>query len=111
VEGKMTVPLEFANIRVETLVRGFSRYKESEVLYWGNQRRIAFGTYLRKPYTPTGKERVMLVTPGLEYRPDLVAYDVYGFPDGWWKIMEVNKIYDIWDFKAGITIMLPDSLL
>lgn len=57
---------------------------------------------------PTGREKIMVITKGVEYRPDLVSYDVYGFVDNWWHIMEVNKIYDIIDFKAGQTIMLPE---
>lgn len=106
----MTVEISSSNIRTDTVIKGFSRYKESEVIYWGEQKRIAFGTYLRKSYTLTNKEKVMLITPGVEYRPDLVSYDVYGTVDMWWKIMEVNKIYDVYDFKSGITIILPDNL-
>lgn len=107
----MTVQIEIANIRPEQLVRGFSRYLESPVIYWGDQRRITFETYLRKPYKVTGKERVTRVTPGIEYRPDLLAFDIYGTPDAWWKILEVNGIYDIYEFKTGITIILPDNLI
>lgn len=107
----MTVPIEQANIRTERVVKGFSRYKTSKVIYWGDQRKLTFETYLRKPYVRTGKERVMRITKGIEYRPDLVAYDVYGFSDAWWKIMEANGIYDIYDFKAGLTIFLPDNLV
>src|SRR4051812_37343415 len=107
----MTVPIVPANIRATSVLRGLSRYKESVIIYWGEQKRIAFETYLRTPYTQTGKERVVLVTPGLAYRPDLLAFEVYGFPDGWWKILEVNKISDVFDFKPGITVMLPDALL
>ena len=107
----MTVPIEPANIRVQLLVRGLSRYKDSTPIYWGDQKRICFQTYLRQPYKVTGNEKVALVTPGLAYRPDLLSYEVYGFPDAWWRIMEVNGIHDVWDFKPGITVMLPDSVL
>lgn len=107
----MTVQISSANINTDSVIKGFSRYKNSEVIYWGSQNRIAFGTYLRQPYVPTGQERVILITPGLAYRPDLLSYDIYGTVDVWWKIMEVNKIYDISDFKAGITVMLPDNIL
>jgi len=46
----------------------------------------------------------------MEYRPDLVSRDKYGIPDFWWKIMEVNNIKDIIDFKAGRTIVLPENI-
>ena len=107
----MTVPIESANIRTSSLISGFSRYQNSEVIYWGDQRRIAFGTYIRTPYVPTGDEKVTMITPGLEYRPDLLAHDYYGVTDAWWKILEANGMSDIYDFKAGVTIILPNNLM
>lgn len=107
----MTVPIQSTNIPPERVIKGFSRYSDSTVIQWGDQKRIAFTTYFREPYVRTGTEKVMLITPGIEYRPDLVSYDVYGMPDAWWKIMEANGIYDIMDFKAGLTIFLPSTLI
>jgi alpha-L-fucosidase len=46
-----------------------------------------------------------------QYRPDLLANDLYGTPDLWWvfAVRNVNVIRDpIFDFKAGITIFLPN---
>lgn len=107
----MTVPISQSNIRTDLVIKGFSRYKNSNVIYWGDQKRICFETYLRKPYIPTGKERVVLITPGLAYRPDLLSFEAYGFTDAWWKIMEVNGIHDVYDFKPGITVILPENLM
>jgi hypothetical protein len=107
----MTVPIESTTIVTATVVQGFSRYQNSEVIYWGDQNLLAFGTYIRTAYVPTGTEKVIMVTPGLAYRPDLLSADYYGTSDAWWKILEVNGIYDIYDFKPGITVMLPASLL
>jgi hypothetical protein len=42
-----------------------------------------------------------------QYRPDLLAFDVYGDPRYWWifQNMNMDTIKDpIWDFKPGITI-------
>jgi hypothetical protein len=103
----MTVQIQSTSIPVNRVIKGYSRYANSEVIQWGTEKRLAFTTYLRQPYKRTGSEKVMLITPGIEYRPDLVAFDIYGFPDIWWKIMEVNGIQDILDFKAGRTIFLP----
>lgn len=103
----MTVPIEEANIKSSGLVTSLSRYVPSTVIYWGDLRKITFKTYIRQPYTVTGSEKVMLITPGNEYRPDLVSFDVYGTVDLWWRIMEVNAIYDVFDFKSGMTIILP----
>ena len=43
------------------------------------------------------------------YRPDLLAYDLYGTPRLWWVFAQRNpdKIEDpIYDFKIGVTIQL-----
>ncbi len=44
------------------------------------------------------------------YRPDLLAYDLYGSPRLWWVFAQRNpdQIEDpIYDFKPGVTIQLP----
>jgi len=51
-----------------------------------------------------------LIQPQYNYRPDLLAYDLYGSPKLWWVFMQrnVDIIYDpIFDFKAGVIIKLP----
>lgn len=107
----MTTPIKNTSIRPNQVVSAGSRYLNQNVIYYGEKNTITFDTYIRKTYVPTGKEKVMLVTKGVEYRPDLVSYDVYGFVDNWWRILEANGIKDIWDFKAGTTIMLPDRVI
>jgi hypothetical protein len=44
------------------------------------------------------------------FRPDLLAYDLYGTPRLWWVFAQRNPdvIEDpIYDFKPGVTIQLP----
>lgn len=44
------------------------------------------------------------------YRPDLLAYDLYGTPRLWWVFAQrnPNEIEDpIYDFEPGVTIQLP----
>ena len=44
------------------------------------------------------------------YRPDLLAFDLYGSPRLWWVFAQrnPNEIEDpIYDFKPGVTIRLP----
>jgi hypothetical protein len=101
------IQTSIANIKPSKLVSPGSRYLNSTVLYYGDQNFLTFTTYKRKPYIAEGDEQVMLITKGVEYRPDLVAYDYYGFSDPWWNILEANGMQDIYDFKTGITIILP----
>jgi hypothetical protein len=106
----MTVRIELSPVRAERLARGFSRYRKQNVINYGEERFLTFDTYIRPIYTRTGDEKVMLISKGYEYRPDLVAYDVYKMPEAWWWIMEFNGMKDIMEFKAGVTIMLPDTM-
>jgi hypothetical protein len=99
-----------APIESKNLVSSSSRYIGSTVLYYGNQNFVTFETYKRKNYVKSGIEKVMVISKGVEYRPDLVSYDFYGFADVWWKILEANGMSDIFEFKAGVTIILPESI-
>lgn len=107
----MTVPIVYTNIPVQQLMTPASRYRKQTIIYYGEQNFLTFDTYLRKPYVPVGNEKVMVISKGVEYRPDLVSQDFYGFPDNWWRILEANGMMDIYDFKAGKTIMLPNPSL
>lgn len=104
----MTQPIEYSVMPTYNVLPPGSRYLKSKIIYYGDQRFVTLETYVRKPYVKTGSEKVMVITKGIEYRPDLASYDFYGFSDNWWQIMEVNGIHDIMDFKAGVTIILPE---
>ena len=87
-----------------------SRYADSTPIYYGSQRLLAYETYKRtKPVTST-EDRYAVITPGWEYRPDLVSTKSYGVPDFCYKIMEDNGIHDVMDFKSGLTIRLPNRV-
>lgn len=104
----MAIPITYTNIPVNNIMTPGSRYRKQNIIYYGEQKFLTFDTYIRKPYVAKGDEKVMVITKGVEYRPDLVSQDFYGFPDNWWRIMEANSMMDILEFKAGITIILPD---
>lgn len=104
----MTQNIISSHIPARRVVSAGSRYVNSPVIYYGDRRFVTFELYLRKSFKPTGDEKVTVIPSGFEYRPDLMSYRHYGFPDNWWKIMEANGIYDILDFKAGRTIILPE---
>lgn len=106
----MTIPITYTNTRAERMVSGFSRYVGQNVIYYGEGKFLTFDTYIRKPYKPTGKEKIMVIKKGIEYRPDLVSYDVYGIPDAWWRILQANGMKDVWEFKAGVTIRIPELI-
>lgn len=54
------------------------------------------------------------IQPQYNYRPDLLAHDIYGTSKLWWVFMQrnVDIISDpIYDFKVGIIIKLPKKSL
>jgi hypothetical protein len=64
-------------------------------------------------YTPIDKQvdDVAFTINGIyQYRPDLLAYDLYEDASLWWvfRARNPNVIDDpIFDFQAGVTIMIP----
>lgn len=106
----MANKIEITNIEATEFVTRLSRYSTSKVLYYSNIRIITFETYKRKSYAPSPRDQVTVITPGMEYRPDLMSFDKYGIPDFWWKIMEANNMKDVTEFKAGKTITLPENI-
>jgi len=87
-----------------------SRYVASQVGYYGPQKKITFNIYQRTVITEQPGDKYMVITAGVEYRPDLVSNLVYGTVDYWWAILQANNIADIFDFKAGRTIRLPNGI-
>jgi hypothetical protein len=106
----MANKIEFTSIRPETFVTRVSRYADSRVIYYSEEKIITFDTYKRKKINKSRGDQVTVITPGMEYRPDLLSSDKYGLPDFWWKIMEANNMKDITEFKAGKTITLPENI-
>ncbi len=53
---------------------------------------------------------VFTITETYQYRPDLLAYDLYSNANLWWVfiIRNPNTIQDpIWDFRTGLKIYVP----
>jgi hypothetical protein len=98
-ESRTAIPSKYVN--------ALSRYRTSKIYVYGDDKKLTFETYKRKSYPAGTYDKYTVIPEGYAYRPDLVSMKVYGYPDSWWLIMEVNGIYDIKDFVAGKTIRLP----
>ena len=103
--------IEITNLNPLSFVPVSSRYADSTIVYYTENNLITFTIYKRQPITTSPSDRYAVISAGSEYRPDKVSQTVYGTPDFWWKIMEANQIWDIFDFKAGLNIRLPNALL
>lgn len=103
--------IEVTDINPNRFVPFTSRYTEEKVIYYTERKLLTFRTYKKKPVVASNKDKFAVISKGYEYRPDLLSQDAYGTPDFWWKIMERNNLKDIFEFKAGLNIVLPDALL
>ncbi len=101
---------EETTINPKTYFTTASRYANSTVCYYSKLKRLTLATYVRSPIGTSPNDKFMVIGKGQEYRPDLVSMRAYGLPDYWWKIMEANNIFDIYDFKAGVNIRIPSLL-
>jgi hypothetical protein len=57
-----------------------------------------------------GDDRILLINQTYQYRPDLLAYDLYDTPTLWWVFYQRNPntlTKPPLDFKAGVQIYLP----
>jgi hypothetical protein len=105
----MANKIEYTELEAKQFVPTTSRYNASRVLKYSEERITTFETYKRKPFIMSQQDQLTVITPGMEYRPDLMSMDKYGTTDFWWRIMEANKMKDITEFKAGRTIVLPEN--
>lgn len=106
----MANKITYTDLTSGRFVPATSRYSGSRVLQYSEQNILVFETYKRKPYKPTNKDKYTVIGPKYEYRPDLMSNAIYGIPDFWWRIMQVNNIWDIYDFKIGTNIVIPVNI-
>ena len=102
--------IEYTKIDAKRFVPMSSRYAETPVVYYTENKLITFITYKKNQPNFGKKDKYYVVTAGTEYRPDLVSQNAYGTVDLWWKILEANDIKDIFDFKAGLNIRIPGNI-
>ena len=87
-----------------------SRYINSDVIHYGDEKKLTFKIYKRTEVPFSTNDRFIFLEKRFEYRPDIVSNIAFGFPDFWWRILQANGINDIFDFKAGLTIRVPNNI-
>jgi hypothetical protein len=63
-----------------------------------------------RPVAAEVDDFVYVIEPQYSYRPDLLAYDLYGTPRLWWVFIQRNLdvLQDpIYDFIPGVEIYIP----
>jgi alpha-L-fucosidase len=87
-----------------------ARYTSSSPWFETSQNRLYLDIWIPRPVPAAADDFEYTIKPQYNYRPDLLAYDLYGTPRLWWVFAQrnVDIISDpIYDFRAGITIKLP----
>lgn len=63
-----------------------------------------------RPIPAESDDLTMIINNTYQYRPDLLAYDLYGTGELWWVFYQRNPntlTAPPWDFKIGTRIYLP----
>lgn len=75
-----------------------------------------FGNFLDvmdfRPIPRSSQDILFKINKFYEYRPDLLANDLYGKSSLWWVFAarNPNSIQDpVWDFRVGRQIYIPDA--
>ena len=74
------------------------------------QNKINLELFVPRTITAEADDQEITLNATYAYRPDLLAFDLYGTPRLWWVFAQRNPdvIEDpIYDFEAGVTIQVP----
>jgi hypothetical protein len=70
--------------------------------------------WVRRTVSSSEYDRLMIIPPEFDQRPDLLSQQEYGTPGLWWVfcLRNPNLMADpINDFVAGLEIYIPDNIL
>jgi len=87
-----------------------AKYSNTSPYFETNQLPNNLDILTPRTITAEGDDQTYTIERTYAYRPDLLAYDLYGSPRLWWVFAQRNpdQIEDpIYDFKPGVTIQLP----
>ena len=87
-----------------------ARYSNTSPYFSTPENEVNLDILVRRNFTIEADDQSYTIERTYAYRPDLLAYDLYGTPRLWWVFAQrnPNEIEDpIYDFKPGVTIKLP----
>jgi hypothetical protein len=87
-----------------------SRYRTSRSYVYEETGKMAFEIYKRVPIAEDDADQYTVIQAQHQYRPDLMAYEIWGFSDLWWVLLVANNITDIYDFDIGKNIRVPAKI-
>ena len=87
-----------------------AKYSKTSPYFSTPQNDINLEPLVSRPFAIEDDDQSYTIERTYAYRPDLLAYDLYGSPRLWWVFAQRNPdvIEDpIYDFAAGVTIKVP----
>ena len=87
-----------------------AKYSATSPYFATPQNNDSLGVFVPRSITSELDDQSYTIERTYAYRPDLLAYDLYGSPRLWWVFAQRNpdQIEDpIYDFNPGVTIKLP----
>ena len=85
-------------------------YDSTSAYYATGYSHFFLDTMTNRPIPKETDDRIMLINTTYQYRPDLLAFDLYDTPELWWVFYQRNPntlTAPPLDFKAGVQIYLP----
>lgn len=89
-----------------------AKYSSSSPWYDTTQTETYLDIWKPRSIPSSSDDYQYTIQPQYNYRPDLLAYDLYGNTKLWWVFIQRNNdiLFDpIYDFRAGVTIALPQK--
>ena len=87
-----------------------AKYSSTSPYFATPQNDINLEPLVRRNFAIEDDDQSYTIERTYAYRPDLLAYDLFGSPRLWWVFAQRNpdQIEDpIYDFKPGVTVQLP----
>ena len=87
-----------------------ARYSQTSPYFETTENDVSLDILTPRTITAEEDDQSYTIERTYAYRPDLLAFDLYGSPRLWWVFAQRNpdEIEDpIYDFKPGVTIQLP----
>ena len=87
-----------------------AKYSQTSPYFETTENDISLDIFTPRTITAEDDDQTYTIERTYAYRPDLLAFDLYGTPRLWWVFAQRNpdEIEDpIYDFKPGVTIQLP----
>jgi hypothetical protein len=87
-----------------------ANYDSTTAYYNTGYSQFFLDTWQNRSIPKQGDDRILLINQTYQYRPDLLAYDLYDTPTLWWVFYQRNPntlTKPPLDFQAGVQIYLP----